>query len=69
MSIICLGMLIGSHTFNGQLGEVYISPNTKLAVREKMLLLCGTPDSPMVGTVQSSALSGAPLAVGSYAGR
>jgi hypothetical protein len=27
------------------------------------MLLCGTPDSPVVGTGQSGSLSGAPLAV------
>jgi hypothetical protein len=50
---------------NAWLGEVYIGPNSKLAIGEKLLLLCGTPDSPVVGTGQSNAMSGAPLAIGS----
>jgi hypothetical protein len=41
---------------NARLGEVYIGPNSKLAVREKQLLLCGTPNSPMVGTEQFGVL-------------
>jgi hypothetical protein len=50
---------------NGRLGEVYIGPNYKLAIGEKLLLFCGTPDILVVGTRQSGAMSGAPLAVGS----
>jgi hypothetical protein len=46
---------------NGQLGEVYIGPNTIIVVGGKAIALCGTPDSQVVGTEQS----GAPLAVGS----
>jgi hypothetical protein len=30
---------------DSRLGEVYIDPNSKLAVGEKFLLLCGIPDS------------------------
>jgi hypothetical protein len=33
---------------NGRLGEVYIGPNSKVAVGEKLLLLCCTPDSPVI---------------------
>jgi hypothetical protein len=54
---------------NGRLGEVYTGPNSKLAVGEKMLLLCGTQDNLVVGTEQSCALFGAPLVVGSDVGR
>jgi hypothetical protein len=50
---------------NGQFDEVYIGPSSKLAIGEKLLLLCNTPDNPVVGTRQSGTLSGAPLAVGS----
>jgi hypothetical protein len=32
---------------NGWLGEVYIGPNSKLAIGEKLLLLYGTPDNPV----------------------
>jgi hypothetical protein len=35
---------------NGWLGGVYIGPNLKLAIREKLMFLCGTLDSPVVGT-------------------
>jgi hypothetical protein len=45
---------------NGRLGEVYIDPNSKLAVAEKLMLLYDTPNSPVVGARQSSA----PLAIG-----
>jgi hypothetical protein len=38
MSTICLGMLLGSHTLKWSVGVVFIDPNTKLAVGEKMLL-------------------------------
>jgi hypothetical protein len=34
---------------NGLLSGVYIGPNLKLSVREKLLLLCGTPDNTVVG--------------------
>ena len=44
---------------NARLGEVYIGPNSIIVVGEK-LLLCGTPDSPVVGTEQSGVVSGAP---------
>jgi hypothetical protein len=50
---------------NGQLGEVYISPNTIIAIGGKVATLYGTPNIPVVGTRQSGALSGTPLAVGS----
>jgi hypothetical protein len=47
MCTICLGMLLGlSHLEMAGWG-VFIAPNTKLAVGEKLLLLCGTPDSPV----------------------
>jgi hypothetical protein len=49
---------------NGRLGEVYMGPNSKLAIGEKLLLLCSTPNSPVVGIRQSGTLSGAPLVVG-----
>jgi hypothetical protein len=66
MSTTCIGMFLElPHLQNGWLGGVYIGPNSKLSVGEKLLLLYGTPDSPVVGTGQSSALSGAPLPVGS----
>jgi hypothetical protein len=42
-----------------------MGPNSKLDVGEKLLLLCGTPDNPVVVIGQSGALSGAPLSVGS----
>jgi hypothetical protein len=45
------------------LGEVYIGHNSKLAIVEKLVLLYGTPDTPVVGTGQFCALSGAPLAI------
>jgi hypothetical protein len=54
---------------NDRLGEVYIGPNSKLSVREKLMLLYGTPDSPVVGIGQSDDLSSASLAVGSDVGR
>jgi hypothetical protein len=47
------------------LGDVFIGPNSILAVGGKATAFYGTPDSPVVGTGQSNALSGAPLAVGS----
>jgi hypothetical protein len=50
---------------NGWLGKVYIGPNSIIAVGGKAATLYGTPESPLVGTGQSSALSGVPLAVGS----
>jgi hypothetical protein len=50
---------------NGQLGDVFIGPNSIIAVGGKAVALCGTPDIPVVGTGQSGALSGVPLAVGS----
>jgi hypothetical protein len=50
---------------NGRLGEVYIGPNSIIVVGGKAAALCGTPESPLVGTGQSSALSGVPLVVGS----
>jgi hypothetical protein len=50
---------------NGRLSDVYIDPNSIIAVGGKVVALYGTPDSPVVGTGQSGALSGAPLAVGS----
>jgi hypothetical protein len=46
-----------------RLGEVYIGPNTIIVVGGKAAALCSTPDSPVVGTRQSCALSGALLAV------
>jgi hypothetical protein len=42
-----------------RLDEVYIGPNSKLAVGEKTTALRVTPDSPMVGTRQSGAMSDA----------
>jgi hypothetical protein len=54
---------------NGRLDGVYIGPNSKLAVGEKLLLLCGTPEHPVVGTGQSGVLSGVPLAIGSDIGK
>jgi hypothetical protein len=48
---------------NDRLGEVYIGHNSKLAIVEKLVLLYGTPDTPVVGTGQFCALSGAPLAI------
>jgi hypothetical protein len=41
---------------NARLGEVYIDPNSKLGVGEKLLLLYGTLDSPVVGTAPDSPL-------------
>jgi hypothetical protein len=38
MSTICLGMLLGSHTLKWPVGVVFIGPNTKLVVGEKLLL-------------------------------
>jgi hypothetical protein len=45
---------------NGRLGQVFIGPNSKLAVGEKLLLLCGTPDSPVVHRTAYCSMSGAP---------
>jgi hypothetical protein len=50
---------------NGWMGKVYIGPNSIIAIGGKATNLYDTLDSPMVGTGQSDALSGAPLAVGS----
>jgi hypothetical protein len=62
---MCLYVAWAPTPSNDWLGEVYIGSNSKLAVGEKLLLLFGKPDSLMVGTRQSGALSHAPLAVGS----
>ena len=50
---------------NGRLGDVFIGPNSIITVGGKAAVLYGTPDHPVVGTGQCSALSGAPLAIGS----
>jgi hypothetical protein len=39
---------------NGLLGGVYIGPNSKLSIREKLLLLYGTPDNTVVGIAVGS---------------
>ena len=44
---------------NGRLGEVYIGPNSNIAVGEKLLLLYGAPDSPVVHRTEHCSLSGA----------
>jgi hypothetical protein len=45
---------------NGRLGEVYIGPNSKIAVGEKAAVLCGTPDSLVVHRTAHCSMSGAP---------
>jgi hypothetical protein len=45
MSTICLGMLLGLPHLEMAGWGVFIAPNTNRAVGEKLLLLCGTPDS------------------------
>jgi hypothetical protein len=35
---------------NGRLGDVFIGPNTIIAIGGKVAALRGTPDNPMVGT-------------------
>jgi hypothetical protein len=42
---------------------ILLSTYSIIAVKGKATALYGTPDSPVVGTGQSGALSGAPLAV------
>jgi hypothetical protein len=57
MSTICLGMLLGlSHL---QMTSCVYSPQLKYSRWRKDAALCGTPDSLVVGTGQSGALSGA----------
>jgi hypothetical protein len=59
MFTICLGMLLGLPHLEMAGRVVFIDPNTKLAIGEK-LLLCGTPDS-LVGSPDSQVpLSSAP---------
>jgi hypothetical protein len=41
---------LGSHTFKWSVGGVYIDPNSYIVVLRKFLALCGTLDSPVVGT-------------------
>jgi hypothetical protein len=60
MSIICLGMSLGLPRLEMTGWGVFIAPNTNRAVGEKLLLLCGTPDSPVVHRTAHSSLSGAP---------
>jgi hypothetical protein len=38
MSITCIDMLLELQPFKWRLGEVYIGPNSKLVVGEKLLL-------------------------------
>jgi hypothetical protein len=47
---------LGFHTLKWPVGVVFISPNTILAIEEK-LLLCGTPNS-LVETSDSPVLKG-----------
>jgi hypothetical protein len=63
MSTICLGMSLRLLHLEMAGWGVFIAPNTKLAVGGKLLLLCGTPDSPVVGTRRSGAPVRCPLAV------
>jgi hypothetical protein len=51
---------LGSHTWKWPVGGVFIAPNTNRAVGEKLLLLCGTPDSPVVHRKAHCSMSGAP---------
>jgi hypothetical protein len=44
---------------NSQLGDVYIGPISNIAIGEKVAPLYGTPDSPVVGIGQSTAMSSA----------
>jgi hypothetical protein len=60
MSTICLGMSIGLLPLEiAGWGCIY-SPNTNRAVGEKLLLLCGTPDSLVVHRTAHCNLSGVP---------
>jgi hypothetical protein len=52
MSTICLGMSLGLSHFGMAGWGVFIAPNTKLAIGEKLLLLCGTPDGSVVFSPQ-----------------
>jgi hypothetical protein len=56
---------LGSHTFKWPVGWCIYRPQFNYSRWRKSCNLCGTPDSPVVGTGQSNVLSDAPLAVGS----
>jgi hypothetical protein len=60
MSTICLGMSLGLPHLEMVGWGVFISPNTNIAVGEKLLLLCGTPDSPVVHRTAQCSMSGVP---------
>jgi hypothetical protein len=59
MSTICLGMSLGLPHLEMAGWGVFIAPNTNRAVGEKFLLLCGTPDSPVVHRTAHCSMSGA----------
>jgi hypothetical protein len=60
MSTICLGMLLGLPHLEMAGWGVFIAPNTNRAVGEKLLLLCDTPDSPVVHRITHCSMFGAP---------
>jgi hypothetical protein len=60
MSTICLGMSLGLPHLEMAGWGVFIAANTNIAVGEKLMLLCGTPDSPVVHRTAHCSLSGAP---------
>jgi hypothetical protein len=60
MSTICLGMSLGLPHLEIAGWGVFIAPNTNVATGEKLLLLCGTQDSPVVHRTSHCSLSGAP---------
>jgi hypothetical protein len=57
---MCLGMSLGLPHMEMAGWGVFIAPNTNIAVGERLLLLCGTPDSPVVHRTTHCGLSGAP---------
>jgi hypothetical protein len=57
---MCLGMSLGLPHLGMAGWGVFIAPNTKLAIGEKLFSLCGTPDSPVVHRTTHFSLSGAP---------
>jgi hypothetical protein len=60
MSTICPGMSLGLPPLEMAGWGVFIAPNTNRAVGEKLLLLCGTADSPVLHRTSHCSLSGAP---------
>jgi hypothetical protein len=60
MSTICLGMSLGLSHLEMTGWGVFIAPNPNRAIGEKLLLLYGTSDSPVVHQTAHYSLPGVP---------